>query len=170
MRKLVIGLVAVAALAVAGPVSAGGWATAGLGPPDDGISAGDTWKAEVTILQHGQTPLVGVQPAVIIRNLDNGAERRFAAEPTDKPGVYLANVKFPSGGEWRYFVDDGFTQYGGRQTHSFSTIQVAGGSGGGGSGLDLPVWPLAIAALLAVAVVLGLFARRARPRTAPAPH
>jgi hypothetical protein len=165
MRKLVIGLVAVAAFAVAGPASAGGWATAGLGPPDGGLGAGDTWKAEVTVLQHGQTPLVGVQPAVIIRNLDNGAERRFAARPTDKPGVYLASVKLPSGGEWRYFVDDGFGQ-----THSFSTFQVAGGSGGGGSGLDLPVWPLAIAALMAVAVLLALFARRARPRTAPAAH
>ena len=166
MRKLLIGVAAVAALTFAGAASPGGWATAGLGPPDDGISAGDTWKADVTILQHGQTPLVGVQPAVIIKNAKTGVEKRFAAKPTGKPGVYRAEVKFPSGGEWRYFVHDGFGQYGGAQTHTFAPIQVAGPAGGTGS--DFPLWPLAIAAVLAAAAGLVLLARRARLNTAPA--
>ena len=60
MRSLLI--MAAAALVVAAPAAGGGTATAGLGPPDDGIGAGDTWKAEVTVLQHGETPLVGVEP------------------------------------------------------------------------------------------------------------
>ena len=51
MRSLLI--VAAAALVVAAPAAAGGWATAGLGPPDDGLGAGDTWNAEVTVMQHG---------------------------------------------------------------------------------------------------------------------
>jgi hypothetical protein len=166
MRRLLIGVAALAALSLAGPAAGGGWATAGLGPPDDGISAGDTWRADVTILQHGQTPLVGVQPTVIIRNAKTGVEKRFAAQPTGKPGVYRAEVKFPSGGEWRYFVHDGFNQYGGARTHTFAPIQVAGPAGGSGS--DFPVWPLAIAAVLAGAAGLVLLARRARPTTAPA--
>jgi hypothetical protein len=166
MRKLLVAVAAVGALTLAGTASAGGWATAGLGPPNDGISAGDTWKAETTILQHGQTPLVGVQPAVIIRNTKTGVEKRFAAKPTDKPGVYVADVTFPSGGEWRYFVHDGFGQYGGAQTHAFAPIQVAGPTDGSGSGF--PLWALAIAAVLAAAAGLVLVARRARLRTAPA--
>ena len=117
---------AAGALLLAAPATAGGWATAGLGPPDDGISAGDTWKAEVMIKQHGITPLVGATPAVIITK---GSEsHRFPAEPTGKAGVYVANVKFPSGGTWRYQVYDGFTQYGGAQTHSFAEAAARAGS------------------------------------------
>ena len=48
-------------------------ATAGLGPPDSGLGAGDTWNAEVTILQHGVTPLVGVAPVV---KISKGGETR----------------------------------------------------------------------------------------------
>lgn len=154
---------AAGALLLAAPATAGGWATAGLGPPDDGISAGDTWKAEVMIKQHGITPLVGATPAVIITK---GSEsHRFPAEPTGKAGVYVANVKFPSGGTWRYQVYDGFTQYGGAKTHSFAPIQVAGG--GGTSGLSIPewTWGLVFAALGLGAIFL--LARRSRPAQAP---
>jgi hypothetical protein len=166
MRKLLVAVAAVGALTFAGTTSAGGWATAGLGPPDDGISAGATWRAETTIMQHGQTPLVGVQPAVIIRNTKTGVEKRFAAKPTDRPGVYVAEVVFPSGGRWRYSVYDGFGQYGGAQTHGFAPIQVAGPIGGSGSGF--PLWPVAMAAVVAAAAGLVLLARRARLKTAPA--
>jgi len=68
----------IAALAVVGSASAGGWATAGLSPPSGGIGPGDTWNAEVTILQHGQTPLVGMKPTVTIRN-DAGKAITFPA-------------------------------------------------------------------------------------------
>ena len=61
MKRLLIPL---ALLALAAPSSAlaGGWATAGLSPPDGGVGAGDTWNAQVNILQHGETPLSGVSP------------------------------------------------------------------------------------------------------------
>src|SRR6266508_2503607 len=114
MRTL-IGTI-VGALALAGTASAGGWATAGLSPPSGGIGPGDTWNAVVTILQHGQTPLVGMRPTVTIRN-HAGKALTFPARPTGKPGVYLAKVKFPSAGTWRYEVYDGFTLYGGQKTH-----------------------------------------------------
>jgi hypothetical protein len=159
MRALAV---AVAFLAFAVPTAVGGgWATAGLGPPPGGLGAGDTWNAEMTILQHGQTPLVGVQPAVIIRN-DRGVQQRFPAKPTGKPGVYLAKVKFPSSGTWRYFVDDGFSQ-----THGFAPVEVAPGGGGGTS---LPIWPFALAGAFALLAALILVGRRLRPVAAPAAH
>ena len=157
-------LIAVAALVFAAPAAAGGWATAGLGPPDDGLGAGDTWNAQVTIMQHGVTPLVGVTPKVIITNA-SGVRKEFIAKPTDTPGVYLAKVKFPSGGEWNYAVWDGFTQYGGARTHTFAPVQIAGGSGDGSS---LPAWPFALVAALAAVGVAVLLARRLRPAAAPA--
>jgi hypothetical protein len=165
MRTLVLMLAAAAALAAAGTASAGGWATAGVSPlPADPI-AGSTWDAKITILQHGRTPLVGVQPTISL--VGSGERKTFAAKATDEPGIYLAKVKFPAAGSWSYEVYDGFAQYGGAQTHTFGTISVAPGSGG--SGFDLPSLPVSAAILLAVAaaIALALGMRRARPRPAP---
>ena len=163
MRALLV--LCVATLVIAAPAPAGGWATAGLQPPPGGLGAGDTWNAEVTILQHGQTPLVGVQPAVIITNAA-GDRRTFAAKPTGKPGVYRAEVTFPSEGTWRYAVNDGFTQYGGAQTHTFAPVNV--GPGSGDTGWSPPAWTIAAAAALAALALVFAFARRLRPAPATA--
>ena len=79
---------------------------------------------------------MGVHPAVIITNASTGKQLRFEAKPTDRPGVYLAQVKFPSQGTWQYAVDDGFVQYGGRKVHTFAPVQI--GPGSGGSGFSTP--------------------------------
>jgi hypothetical protein len=166
MRMLLLTLAAAAALAVAGTASAGGWATAGVSPPPDDPTAGSTWDAKITILQHGQTPLMGVHPTISL--VGKGGERKtFKAEATDEAGVYLAKVRFPAAGAWSYEVYDGFTQYGGAQTHTFATISV--GPGSGGSGIDLPSLPVSAAILLglAAAIALALGMRRWRPRPAP---
>jgi YtkA-like len=167
MRKLLIATAAAATLAFPATTAAGGWATAGLGPPDDGLKAGDTWNAEVKILQHGETPLSGVEPTVTIRN-DKGATHSFAARPTGEPGVYEAQVRFPSNGTWSYEVYDGFEQYGGAQTHTFAPVTIAPGDGGG-----IALWPFVLAGLSAalVAGAVAWFARLRRRATAvPALH
>jgi hypothetical protein len=155
MRALVVLIVS---LVLAAPAAAGGWATVGLGPPPPGTGAGDTWNAEMAILQHGQTPLTGIVPTVIIKKGD--VQKTFTGTPTKKPGVYVAEVKFPSGGEWKYLVNDGFSR-----THSFPAVQVAGGSG---SGSSLPVWPFIAAGMALALAVAFFFARRIRPAPAPA--
>jgi hypothetical protein len=156
MRALLLAVSA--ALLLAAPAAAGGFATAGLSPPDGGIGAGDTWNAEVTILQHGVTPLVGISPVVSISK--GGETHRFAAVPTRKDGVYLAKVAFPSEGTWRYQVDDGFSQ-----THSFAPVQIGAGSGDGG--FAIPDWTWVLVAAAGGLLVLLLVARRSRPATAP---
>lgn len=177
MRAALAGALAIAALAVTGIASAGGWATAGLEPPSGGLGAGETWNADVKILQHGVTPLVGATPHVEIRNATSGKTVKFPARPTDKTGIYRAEVVFPSGGEWTYHVYDGFTQYPGAKTsdprlaktHDFGTLTIAAGSS---SGFDFPSVPVTggILLALAAAAALVLIARRNRFRTAPASH
>ena len=149
-------LVAVLALLFAAPASGGGWATAELAPPPDGIQAGDTWTATVTILQHGRTPLDGVKPQVI---LSQGKTRiPVAATWTGKPGVYEAKITIPHAGYWRYAVSDGFTQFGGQQVHRFPAFSVAPA---GERGFAFPIWPF----LAALGVVLaGGVAYRAKPK------
>ena len=163
MRRL---LLTVALVALAAPASAlaGGWATAGLSPPE-GVGAGDTWNADVKILQHGRTPLAGVSPTVTIRNVATGNEKTFTAKPTGEIGVYRAKVVFPTAGKYSYKVYDGFTQYGGAQNHSFGTFSVGAGGGGG-----LPFLAIIgiIGLALAATALIYLLARRVRVR-APAP-
>jgi YtkA-like len=166
MRRFITAVVLASSLVAAGAAGAGGWATAGLGPPDDGISAGDKWDAQVTILQHGRTPLSGVKPTVTIRNQKTGETKTFPAKPTGKTGVYEAEVVFPEAGRWTYEVYDGFTQYGGAKTHKFGAVSV--GAGSGGSSFELPAWwPGLLATAFAAAALLFLAYRR-RPK-APVP-
>ena len=157
MRKLLISVALVALAAPAGAL-AGGWATAGLSPPPDEVGAGDTWNAQITVLQHGRTPLEGVEPVVTIKN--GSTDKAFPAKPTDEPGVYVAKVVFPTEGRWSYVVDDGFGQ-----THTFADVTIGAG-GGGGLGI-LGIFALGALAIGAIAVVY-LLARRVRVR-APAP-
>ena len=166
MRRLVLCSLLAAAVVPASVATAGGWATAGVGPPPDGLSGGDTWNAQITILQHGITPLSGVSPTLTIRN-DSGKAVTFPAKPTAKRGVYLAKVRFPSDGNWRYEVYDGFGTYGGAKTHTFGAIAVGDESAGGSS---FPLVPSlgGLALVLVAAAGLALLIRRQR-RTAPAP-
>jgi hypothetical protein len=163
MRNLLLGSLLVAALAVVPTALAGGWATAGLGPPPPGTEAGDIWNAQFTVLQHGQTPLVGVAPVVIIRN-DAGKVLRFPAKPVGKPGVYAAQVKFPEGGTWRYQVEDGFSA-----THDFPAVTIGGPAAGGDSSFPfVPALGGLAAALLAAAGLVLIFRRQRRTEPVPA--
>ena len=86
---------------------AGGFATTGLSSTPDGLRAGESWKVELTILQHGQTPLSDLNPEIVAIDAD-GNRTTFAAKPTGKPGRYATTVRFPKPGQWRYVVYDGF--------------------------------------------------------------
>ncbi|HVD25567.1 MAG TPA: hypothetical protein VNB86_06185 [Gaiellaceae bacterium] len=161
MRRLMIGL-ALAAMALPAGALGGGWATAGLAPPDDGVGPGETWNAQITILQHGQTPLAGVSPTVTIRN--GSTAKTFKATPAGEPGEYVAKVVFPSGGTWTYEVYDGFTQYGGAKTHTFPAITI--GTGTGGDGFPVFTATAVIGLVLALGLLGYVLARRFRPRAA----
>jgi hypothetical protein len=163
MRRLLIGLT-LAALALPAGATAGGWATAGVTPPNDGVGPGDTWNAQITILQHGMTPLSGVSPTVTIRQ--GSTVKTFKATPAGHPGKYVAKVVFPSGGKWTYEVYDGFTQYGGAQTHKFPAIAI--GSGADDAGFPVVTITAVIVLILALGLLGYVLARRFRVR-APAP-
>jgi hypothetical protein len=86
---------------------AGGFATTGLSSTPEGLRAGQAWKVELTILQHGRTPLPDLRPEVVTRDAD-GNRTTFRARPAGQAGHYLATVRFPKAGQWTYFVYDGF--------------------------------------------------------------
>jgi YtkA-like protein len=152
---------------------AGGFATVGLSSLPDGARPGEAWLVDLTVLQHGRTPLEGVKPVVRIGHPGPGTARRFWAVPTGEPGVYRAKVVFPSAGEWTYSVDDGFTQ-----VHDFGTVRIAADNNGVAAGVGSATagpdggmsWPdaLGIAAAAGIVASLGtaLLRRRFHPRPA----
>jgi hypothetical protein len=119
MRRL---LLAVGLLLVVAPAAhAGGWATVGLSSTPAGASPGAPWVVDITVLQHGVTPLEDITPAVTIASGD--ATKTFTAKPTGKPGVYRASVVFPTAGRWEYQIDDGFVS---ERPHLYPAVQIGG--------------------------------------------
>ena len=162
MKKLLL-VLAVAAVAVPA-ASAGGWATVGLSSlPPGGLKANQPWPVDITVLQHGQTPLAGVTPIVRVRDDGGKVVETFTASPTGKTGVYHAVVRFPSDGRYSYEVYDGFTTYGGARTHTFKPIAIGPGDGGFPYG-----WlALALGAALALAATTVVTLRRRAPELQP---
>lgn len=136
MRRPLL-LLGAAFLVLAGTAVAGGWATVKLSSTPKGLSAGEAWLVDITVLQHGRTPIDGLKPTVTIRKVQGARKtsassgvataesRTFAARQTDTTGVYRARVVFPSAGMWRYEVYDAFTQYGGARTHRYAPVKIA---------------------------------------------
>ena len=122
MGRLLILIAALLALAPSAAL-AGGFATVSLSSMPTGTKAGEPWDVDITVLQHGVTPMTDVHPAVVI-TLPNGDERRFGAKPVDgKPGVYRTSVVFPTGGTYDFVVDDGFTN---AFPHTYPPVTITG--------------------------------------------
>ena len=172
-RLLLIPLALLLALAAAPAALAGGWATAGLSSTPDGVGPGEPRTVEITVLQHGRTPLAGLTPEVWISS--GGDTKKFAAKPTGERGVYRAEVVFPKAGRWTYTVLDGFNN---EFPHTYPAVEI--GDGGGSPAVETVATPAppapapadpeggiaagwlwgAGAALLLALAVLGLDRRR----------
>ena len=162
MKKLLL-VLAVAAVCVPA-ASAGGWATVGLSSlPPSGLEPNQNWPVDITVLQHGQTPLPGVTPIVRIRDDGGNVVKSFTATPTGKTGVYHATVRFPAEGSYSYEVYDGFTQYGGARTHTFKPVVI----GATDDGLPYGWLALALGLAAVVAAATTLVLRRRRPEPEP---
>lgn len=162
MRRLLLLVPFVLALIVPASASGGGFATVGLSSTPTGVSPGEPWNVDITVLAHGRTPVEGAPAVVRIRSGD--AVKEFATKETSKPGVYRASVVFPAAGVWDYEVIDGYTQ----QVHAFPSVDVTGApapaaaqvpdrDGGIAAGW---LWGAGAALLLALAVLA--FDRRRR--------
>jgi hypothetical protein len=146
--------------------AAGGWATVSLNSTPDGLGPGDRWDVEMTILQHGRTPLDGVEPSITLTNGATGETVYAAAKPAGRPGVYTARAAFPDAGRWTYAVDDGFSR-----VHDYPAVTIGdaagapGAAGGGGDGFP---WTALLVSLLAGLAAAGLTTVLRRRRDRPA--
>ncbi len=101
--RLSIALALLLTLAFVVPVFAGGWAVITLDSLPTGVVAGEPITVGFTVLQHGITPMTGLDPTVTATLL---REDQFVvhAEAQGKPGHYAATLTFPKEGEWQWSV------------------------------------------------------------------
>lgn len=165
MRQLAAVLAVVAAgLAAAGTALAGGWATVGVDPLPSGVGPGDTWKTDITFLQHAQTPLTGIHPTVTISDPETGATHTYAATETTRPGVYEASVVFPEAGGWNVAVE---SDWWGEARLTFGPVTIGGSPVADGSP-GFPVVPAAVVVALLLAAAAGAFGVARLRRLSPA--
>ena len=125
MKKLLmLGLVAVAALALAGVAQAGCWSTVGIDPlPPAGLRAGEPWVVTIRVMQHGRTPIPDAKPEVRIRN-GAGTLFVFKGRKTATVGSYRARVVFPAAGRYSLAVYDGFPVAACARVHTFKPVLI----------------------------------------------
>ena len=158
MRRLALVLV-LATLVPAEVARAGGWATVELGEAPSGLVAGQPWRVELIVKQHGITPMADVTPSIRIAD-DKGTTQTFAARPTDRVGHYVADVTFPRAGTWHARIFDGFTD---ATPHRISALTVADPGGSPPAGFP---WPQAV--MIAIVALLFLGGWLAAGDTVPA--
>jgi len=104
MRKralLTVPLALLAVLVFAGAALAGGWASVTMADPPSDIPPGEETSVELTVLQHGKTPVDWPKITVVATNADSGAVVRSEAHPVSgKLGRYAAALTLPTAGEW----------------------------------------------------------------------
>jgi hypothetical protein len=164
MRFLIAFFILTVALVSAGVAQAGGWATVSVDPLPTGIDAGETWRTEITVLQHGRTPLTGLSPVITIHDAASGATREFEATTGDRSGRYDAQVVFPEAGKWNVVVD---TRWG-ESKLTFGPVTIDGGPTGVTNPGDLPLKPLGLGALVVVLLAGATLGLRRRWRPTPA--
>lgn len=175
-RRMILGLVGAVALlvALAAPVSAGGWAVTTFSDVPSEFQAGTAYQLDYSIRQHGQH-LVDVEDTSIrIWNSETGEEHMFAGQSTGETGYYTAEVTFPAAGEWQWEVIQGW--FGPQELGSLSVA----GSGvasvtfesdsfwtSSAARVGMPVASLALLALFGLQLV---WFRRDRRTTAHSPE
>lgn len=156
-------LVAVAASAFAvAPALAGGWATVTVDQVSiSGWQPGEPQQVEVTLMQHGVTPVNDGTVRFTLTNAATGETTTVTAEPTGD-GHWTATLTVSSAGNWSLLV-----RHSGLETTQAGPIPIAIGGGaaaapaataatstGGSMLVLLLVIGLALAAMAAVAVIL----------------
>lgn len=113
-RRTMLGfaLAAAAALALATPALAGGWAVVTLDELPGDVRAGQSLSLGFTVRQHGQTLVdvhawEGDMPFLSATNLDTRDQLHADARKEGPIGHYVVDVTFPSDGRWEWSITPG---------------------------------------------------------------
>lgn len=181
-RKFLLGIGLGVGLLGAPAALAGGWAVTALDQVPVDAAAGIPCQVGFTVLQHGLTPADGLQTSLTIHAIGSERSLEFKAQGKGAPGHYVAEVRFPSPGEWTWEVNQGW--FGPQELGSITVAaptsvestapmaildpQVAGaGVAGLGHQLRELRWALALGAAIALLAFLGAIRHLTITRTTP---
>jgi hypothetical protein len=167
MKLLAVAVLVLAAIGVAVPAAAGGWAVVSLDPMAGMPQPGQPFEVGFMIRQHGQTPITDPDAAVVVTDA-TGHETRFPARPDGPVGHHVATVTIPAAGTYHWSVEHVFgTQDVGMVTVGASSPAASKQSSGGGSSSPWTAPLFAVAALLGALGVIDLVrSSRRRPQAA----
>jgi cytochrome c2 len=103
--RFLIFILALAILALASPVSAGGWAVITLDELSGEAEVGKPFEVGFTVLQHGIAPMEGLAPEISARNPDTNETFSTTAISEGEAGHYVAVLDFPSQGSWDWSIE-----------------------------------------------------------------
>jgi mono/diheme cytochrome c family protein len=107
MRRI-IGVLAAGIVLVAAAPAVGGWAVISVKDMPDRLVVGQPTRLAFTVLQHGQTPMEGLEPTVTLKRRDAGflkGRQRVTAVPGSERGSYVATVTPEEAGELLITID-----------------------------------------------------------------
>lgn len=107
MRRI-IGVLAASIVLVAAAPAMGGWAVITVKEMPDQLIVGQPATLAFSVLQHGTTPMAGLEPTVTLRRSDAGwlsGRQRFVAVPGSERGSYVATVTPEEAGELTITID-----------------------------------------------------------------
>jgi len=99
-RLFAIPIAIAAVLALTTAVLAGGWASVTMTDPTDEPTAGGETIFDLTVMQHGVTPVSWPAITVVATNAETGATVSALAKASGPLGHYTVGLTFPTGGAW----------------------------------------------------------------------
>jgi hypothetical protein len=90
-------------LLLPGSAFAGGWSVTTVDSVPAELTPGQTYRIGFVMRQHGFHPVVGGTPSLVVQGTADTL--RFAAVEEGEPGHYVAEVTFPTDGEFSWAVD-----------------------------------------------------------------
>lgn len=101
--RISIALALLLSVVLAIPVFAGGWAVITLDEIPTGVVAGEPLTIGFTVLQHGKTPMEGLDPTITATS-SNSESFMVHAKPEGETGHYTATLTFPAEGNWTWSI------------------------------------------------------------------
>jgi hypothetical protein len=163
MRRCLLILPLLLLLTAPAVAHAGGLATVRLSSTPESLRAGQPWRVELAIRQPGRAPRSDLRPAVVVRDAD-GNRTIYRAVATRRTGHYATTVRFPSAGQWTYFVYDGLDP---EHPHTYPAVVIRPANAGVATTrhpdpVGPPALPIVLAGVLALGAGIVWLARRRR--------
>ena len=159
-RLFAIPIAIAAVLALSTAVLAGGWASVTITDPPAEPTAGGETLFDLTVMQHGVTPVSWPAITVVATNAETGATVSGPAKASGPVGHYTVGLTFPTEGAWTIaFASNDLIMEGGETLAIGAAPPVAASQTAAGSAVDVSMVTVLLMLVLAfvgaIVVMLG---------------